>query len=206
MKICHISDTHGAFPPLPDCDLVVHSGDFMPNRTRGIRPVEETFQTEWLRSKLRRTREWLGDRPLYFCPGNHDFVDPTVMWREAGLTALNLELRQPEFGGLVFAGFPWVPYFTGEWNYETSEAEIGLRLEQLRPCDVLVCHGPPKGVQDRNGNERCGSWALRSWCQTNSWVPKYLLCGHIHTAFGSVKWLRGITVVNSATKVRLIDI
>lgn len=50
VKLTHISDTHGMLPRiLQSSSIIVHSGDFLPNCTRGKRVIEEKYQEAWLR-------------------------------------------------------------------------------------------------------------------------------------------------------------
>jgi predicted phosphodiesterase len=54
VKILHISDTHGRMPELRgEHDVIVHSGDMLPNRSFGISAIEETFQRYWVEEHAR---------------------------------------------------------------------------------------------------------------------------------------------------------
>ena len=52
MKILHSSDLHGSYKELlmaleGDFDVWVDTGDFFPNKTRGDRNIETSFQNKW---------------------------------------------------------------------------------------------------------------------------------------------------------------
>jgi Icc-related predicted phosphoesterase len=215
MRILHISDTHGTLPPLLEdgVDVVVHSGDFLPNRTRGIRAVEEVFQPAWVHENAARLRGWMGDRRLLVCAGNHDFVDPAPLLREAGLNAVSITDRLHDEDSVGFYGFPWVPFFTGEWNYELGLVPLTnatIAVEEMLnqgAIDVLVSHGPLYGVRDRNADgENCGSLPMRYALQAARHAPRAFLCGHIHEARGRQTWSRGIHVSNAALTQNWIDL
>lgn len=208
----HISDTHGTLPVLTgldEVDFVVHSGDFMPNRTRGLRVIEESFQEAWLEKEADRIRQWLGGKPLLLVPGNHDFIDPTAVLGFREVNAILLDDRAVGLGGLYFWGHKWTPYFTGEWAWEESEAALRARLDIVPAhVNVMVSHGPPYGVLDRNARgQRCGSVALRHWLQDRGESVKACLVGHIHEAGGGVvTWPSGLLVSNAATSQRIITL
>jgi Icc-related predicted phosphoesterase len=62
------------------------------------------------------------------------------------------------------------------------------------PCDVLVTHEPPWGVQDALPSGRhIGSRSVRE--QMQRLRPRLLLCGHVHEAAGITR-VEGTVVVN----------
>jgi Icc-related predicted phosphoesterase len=216
MRILHISDTHGGMPALPKdgYDVVVHSGDLMPNRTFGIRAVEEAFQPHWLETNAAKLRAWLGaDKPFLFCPGNHDFVDPVPHLKAAGVRAFSLVDTLVAWDHVRFYGFPWTPEFCG-WNWMCGPVEMGLRLEPGRALldegeiDVWVSHGPMYGVLDRTAlvGERAGSKVVRAAMQMAKHPPRIFLHGHIHEAAGLQAWTRGMIVSNAACMQRILEI
>lgn len=216
MRLAHVSDTHGldlaTHFPLPDgVDVVVHSGDLMPNRTRGHREVEETYQEHWCVENADAIAAWLGGRQLLYVPGNHDYWDPVVTWAPLGIDIVQpggTEATCWRRDGLCFAGFQWVKFFTGEWNYEASEEAIAYGLESLpADVDVLITHGPPFGVRDRNEDGvRCGSMSLRKHLRTRERPVKLLLFGHIHPARGVLSWSRGMQVSNASQAVHVLEV
>jgi len=212
MKILHVSDTHGRFSQrFEEASVIVHTGDFMPNKTRGVRAIEPGHQEYWIRSVMPHLVEWCGDRPFLFMPGNHDFFDPCSIMRRAGISAHNLWEQGPKtVNGVHFGGVPFVPWMGGDWNYEAGEAEIEHYLTFLDDCDVFVTHCPPSGVLDRpyagfGGRPgSIGSVAIRGYVEKRR--PKWHLCGHCHECGGQREMLDETMVVNGATSARVIDI
>lgn len=212
MKILHVSDTHGGMPNLIDrdsVDVIVHSGDLCPNKSFGIRPIEETFQEHWLKDNASRLRTWLGtDKPVLICPGNHDFMNTARFLADAGIHALWMKDGFYELNGVGFYGFPWTPVFY-DWNYMCGPTEMSARLEPARDyqIDVFISHGPMNGILDRNDDgEHCGSLELRLFIQSLEYKPKLICHGHIHESAGFVGWSNGIRVSNAACTQRIIEI
>jgi Icc-related predicted phosphoesterase len=212
VKFTHVSDNHGYLPKLIGEGLVVHSGDFLPNRSR-IRLIEESFQPQWIRDNAEQLKQWLGDRTMLITPGNHDFIDPARSMQEIGLSVWNIDRALMTVEGIRFRGFSPVPYFTGEWNHEYPRRQLEDLVDSFGTehrgdaADVIVAHSPIFGVLDRNGQgERCGSLPMRKLLQIVTPAPKYYLHGHIHESAGHVGWSRGIMVSNAATTQRIITV
>lgn len=225
MKIIHVSDTHGTFPTLPaEGDVVVHSGDGLPNASRGKLPIEIPFQNNWIRKNTKSYAQWLNGRPMLYCMGNHCFISPCDLLQEAGINAIDITNKTVTFNGLKFCGFPYIPYLDGEWNFEKRLPEMALEIRKLKDqiangVDVLVCHAPPYGVLDSNFvirredgtlipdyGEHCGNSLLNTLLTYElEKLPKALLVGHIHEHHSvTEEW--GITISNAATTVHLIEI
>lgn len=207
-RILHISDTHGGLPALdPDGDVIVHSGDLLPNRTFGIRVVEEAYQKAWIKNNAVRLRSWLGDRPFLLSHGNHDYVDAVPLLRDIGIDAHGLDDRKYTHDGVTFYGFPHIPYFAGGWNRECGKRELEHRTKDidLEGVDVVVAHAPIYGVLDRaQRGERCGSKPMRHRLGSDPHNVRLYLCGHIHEAAGRLRWTRDIDVSNAACIQRVV--
>ena len=194
MRLLHLSDNHGSFEMLPlrGVDAVVHSGDFMPNKTRGNLQIEPAYQKNWLHRYKDVLRAWMPPpMPFLFCRGNHDFMDPVPALQSFGLNAIDITNKFVEQGGVTFYGFPYVPWFTGEWCGELEMWQMQKELETLvqvlddKKPDVLVCHGPMYNVMDLAYGERCGSKDLaHAVFSVAKHFPKHFLCGHIHESHG----------------------
>lgn len=212
MKIAHFSDTHG----LPrkgvpeDADVIVHTGDLFPNKTRGHRDVEPDYQRDWLRKTIADWARWCGNKPFVCVPGNHDFFDGTVaLMRRAGIDAYDArELVTVQ--GVTFAGLPDIPFMGGDWNHERTEPEIAYRFDRVlsHKPDVLVCHCPIYGILDqphRHADYHIGSTAIANALTYGDHEPKAYLHGHCHEATGEAR-IRNTLVSNAATTRRVVTL
>lgn len=197
MRVVCISDTHLQHNfAVPDGDLLVHAGDAL----NSGRPISE-LQTflYWFKN--------LPHRRKVYVPGNHDWLfDPDFMIsrRLAALemmrdTDIHLLIDQEiELDGLRIYGSPWQPEFYG-WAFNLPRGGEQLRRRWAaipEGLDVLITHGPPEGVLDRNtGDERCGCELLRERVRVVR--PRLHVFGHIHSGYGRVI-SDGIEFVNAA--------
>lgn len=182
MKIWHISDTHTYHELLvvPEgIDMVIFSGDCSTSKELHINEAET-----W------RFIDWYKDLPIkykIFVAGNHDFSieknlitkqdfnDHEIIYLENGYTIIE---------DLKIWGSPITPVFNmGSFIKRRNEMDS---LWSLLPddIDILITHGPPKGVLDLSVNragilEYCGCEALKSYI-LNRIKPKYHFFGHIH--------------------------
>lgn len=232
MLIAHVSDSHSFLVPIPEeAEVVCHSGDLLPNLTRdfyGDRAkieTEQNYQRAWIRRNAKRLQNWIGSRKFIFSSGNHDYIDPTIIMREIGIDAKCIDLERYTYKGIVFYGFPFVPFMDGEWNLECEGDEMARHIRRLRDelqreprIDVLLAHCPPNGILDcrivvRNqgeitfvdqheGNKQLTG--LLSYIEEWS-LPQVLLCGHLHPHYGVVEEF-GLTVSNAATKANLLEV
>lgn len=219
MKIAHISDLHGDFPTLPECDLVINSGDWMPNskfRQFG-NELEEQFQNQWLESKIEEIQAWLGARPMIFVQGNHDYTDPSQVLVKHKLNVVDITNKLIEYKGLTFYGFPYIPAEDDakSWNHrrrygmmelEFDEVFSKLKEKNIEQLDFFVCHCPPWDVFDTCPlqNRQFGNKVLTRRLE-EKFKPKHLLCGHIHGAGGQTEY-RGVKVSQAARIINIIDL
>ena len=217
VKIIHVSDTHGKLPHIANCldgvELIVHSGDLMPNITWGDRPVEEAYQAHWCMEKEAEFDHWREGRTVIFCAGNHDFIIPK--WK--GL--IDCTNKVVSYRGTRFYGFPYVPKL-GNWNYGCNPAELRARFDPVAQIvehdevDMLVCHCPPWGVLDsvpkghwfgEDAVDHIGNPALTFYLRHWKWKPDAILCGHVHESHGVAR-REGVFVSNAATTFRVLEV
>jgi Icc-related predicted phosphoesterase len=210
LRIVHVSDQHGMIPSrnafrnlLEIADLVVLSGDIFPYSTRGIRSIEETFQTEWMFGRVihpvntkhhARTTplelwlEFLGELPVLVVGGNHDYVDFAKLikdFRGENLLTHNLTTEGPiELFGLKFAGIAEIPWIDGEWNNETVPTDLRHATYDLfdQNPDVIVSHSPPAGILAGP----YGSEPLTNCLSYRDHNVKAVLFGHVHEDGGKI--------------------
>ena len=222
LRLCHVSDTHGKFPRLYGrYDAVIHTGDLFPNSHHcfnGNKNQEMSFQLKWLRENMGEIKGWLQGHPFLYVPGNHDFLNSSLMefeMRSVGLEAFDLTDKMLMFRGVNFYGFPYVPHISGMWNYERELPEMTKEVDKMvdvinnNYVDVLACHGPPYKMLDLTmGNEIVGNQAMNTALDykiKKEMLPSYYLCGHIHEANG-ISERNGMVVSNAATTRHIIEL
>ena len=189
MRILHISDTHGFHNDFPastweDIDVVVHSGDCS-NWLDTFRNIPEVVNfLNWY--------ELVPVKHKIYVAGNHDssierkkitkkdFEDRGIIY---------LENEEVVIDGIKFYGSPITPTF-GPWCFMKDRAkthEVWAKIPD--DTDVLIVHGPPKGIRDlsfdRHGQlEFCGDLSLTKRCWALKDTLKLVCFGHIHNMDG----------------------
>lgn len=183
LRIWHISDTHTHHELLEipkGIDIVIHSGDFAHSRD-----VEENIleTLDFL--------EWFGNLPIKYkiaVAGNHDVavekkrVIPS-MFAFYGVTYLEDEYVTIE--GITIFGTPYTPSF-GNWSFQKARGKIFSHWKKVitKYADIIICHGPPKGVLDLSyarttmSLEYCGDSSIMKHLKFME--PVLFLFGHIH--------------------------
>lgn len=212
MIIGHISDNHGKLRHIEAhaaVDVWVISGDFFPNYGRPIIAVQEAaYQRRWYYSNEAQILAALGDTPVVWCPGNHDFVDLAELLRESGKD--NVYSVTPEgvvVAGRRFSGFREVPAMMYEWQGETMDfADLITRTLDSQP-DIIVTHAPLKGMLDNGGSrhER-GIPSMLNRLAFGAYNLRAHLCGHAHNDGGKQVEEMGIVFSNAAEHINTIEI
>lgn len=180
MKILAISDTHGMHNQLQikqEIDCVIHCGDSTNYKSLINNEIEFRNFIEWFIN--------LDVKYKILVPGNHDAwatkkynVD---FVKNKGIIYLDHEYYEIE--GIKIFGSPYTPIF-GDWYFMKDRSKLDRYWQELKEgIDVLITHGPPKGILDLSYNrdnilEYCGDVALRNHVFRTQ--PKYHCFGHIH--------------------------
>lgn len=212
MKIIHASDLHGHFEIIDkitdDADLVVITGDFFPNKSRGDVRTEIRHQTKWFGWKSPSILRVLRGLPVLWCPGNHDYVSLAEFLRRDGHTAYDISTDGVEILGLQFAGFGEIPFIAGEWNGESTIEKLNdlvKRTLDVGNPDILVTHAPPSGILD-HGCHNGGIASLTSHLFYRPNRVTHHLFGHIHECGGQMAEENGVKFYNGACHARVIEI
>lgn len=192
-----ISDLHGNLPlSLPGGDILIIGGDIAPDSGWD-------GQADWFDNPFRRWIERI--RPTYKHVlahfGNHDFAGEAYAYKIPGTKRVwkvfdSLPLKFVPFGPITLYGYSFLfnswCLQVGRWALGASEDDYFRWCEKYDQCDVLVCHGPPRGMTDLAyrydyndetiGFESIGSNELASWVMKIK--PKMILCGHCHEGYG----------------------
>ena len=189
MKILHISDTHGYHGTFPDSrfegiDVVVHSGDCSNYR--------DPYRNE---PEVRNFIEWYKNIPVkhkIYVAGNHDTSIERRMVTPGDFAAagiIYLENEATIINGIKFWGSPITPTFF-DWAFMKARDKTHKVWAQIPDdTDVLIVHGPPKGVRDLSFNregelEMCGCSSLMKRCYALKDTLKLVCFGHIHNMDG----------------------
>lgn len=182
MTALHISDTHSYHDLLKipsGIDMIIHSGDCSNPR--------DPYNNE---SEVREFIDWYKEIPVkykIYVAGNHDTsIEKGLVtkkdFEDAGITYLENESVVIE--GIKIFGSPHTPNF-GNWAFmkERTKLERFWRLAIDEDVDIVVTHGPPKGILDKsydreNNMEACGDKSLLN--RILEVQPTYSLFGHIH--------------------------
>lgn len=177
MRICCISDLHGYFPPVPDCDLLLLAGDYAPAFKYRPFSYYQTRMEPWVKEAAEKCK-------VIGVAGNHDelfqqYPDliPKMDWEY-------LQDSGTEFQGLKIYGSPWQPEFY-DWAFNAKEEKL-RDIWALIPVDtdILLLHGPPNGIGDHvvADDKHTGSPSLLERIQEIK--PKLVVFGHIHDGYG----------------------
>lgn len=182
-RIWHFSDTHEQEQslkiPNEDFDIAIFSGDEANNRS----PVLNE-------GPARKFLKWYSEIPNFkhkiFVAGNHSSAIANKLIKRKEIEDLGiiyLENESVEIEGLKIWGSPYSPTFH-DWWFMLKRSKL-YNLWQMIPedTDIVISHGPPKGVLDVSEKEDrtleyCGCNALLN--RMLALQPKLCLFGHIH--------------------------
>ncbi len=176
IRLVLISDTHGFHDiDVPEGDVLIHAGDGCKRGT-----VDEAREwAEFLRRQPHRHKIVIA--------GNHDRCFEHDLG-EARPLMHGLDYLQDsgcERAGVRFWGSPWQPWFF-DWSFNLQRGPALAAKWALIPdaTDVLVTHGPPMGVLDRNlHGDPVGCEELRLAIRRVR--PRVHVFGHIHEGYGT---------------------
>jgi Icc-related predicted phosphoesterase len=183
-----ISDLHGFYPKLEGVDLLIVAGDL----TARDEIKEYMAFHEWVRKQ-----EY---KKVILIAGNHDnkiqdgFFNLDIK-RNVTKEWLGFEYlcdSGTEFEGLKIWGSPWTKTFPGmnphckAFTCDTEE-ELAIKFSLIpEDTDILITHGPPRGILDCNKyGFNCGSTSLFE--KSRKLKNLKLFCfGHIHEAYSMI--------------------
>lgn len=165
---------------VPDGDVLVHCGDFC-----GHPYMSHVLAFgQWIES--------LPHKHKVVIAGNHDipFEDEPEKARKAFSTAIYLQDSMVEIDGIKFWGAPWQPEFF-DWGFNVPRGPKIAAKWDLIPLDtdILLTHGPPKGILDKCPNMIPEKPWVHVGCEDLANAvkrvrPKVHAFGHIHEGYG----------------------
>ncbi|KAJ3877547.1 Metallo-dependent phosphatase-like protein [Lentinula edodes] len=217
-----ISDTHTRRFPVPDGDVLLHSGDL--TNTGTLQEFERTMN--WIYELPHKVKIIIAgnhDLPLHddwyelnhqrwsysghAKPQNRERILELLKGKkaqEANVVYLQDESHffQAKEGGRLWSvyGSPWSPEFYN-WAFGYTAAEGPSLISKFHKTDILLTHGPPRDIFDRtNSGDLPGCPTLAA--ALPHLRPRLHLFGHIHEAHGAHvhSWSKGNvgSVQNSA--------
>lgn len=184
-----MADTHTFHEDLqvPDGDVLIHAGDL--TRAGHISELEE----------VRDFFSSLPHRHKLVVAGHHDwcFLREPRAARHVLSSVVYLEDEAVEIDGIKFYGSPWQPASRG-WAFHLPRGpELAAKWSSIpEDTDVLITHGPPRGIGDLAGFEGpsgCDD-LLRRVMEVR---PKLHVFGHVHRDRG--QWVGHTTHFVNAT-------
>jgi Icc-related predicted phosphoesterase len=194
MHIAAISDLHGHLPEVPPCDVLLIGGDVCPVVDHSIEA-----QARFLAGPF---ADWLAAVPakqVVGVAGNHDLIFEIAPERVPNVLRERwtyLQDSEAQVEGLRVYGSPWQPVFFN-WAFNLTEPELAEKWVMIPAgIDVLLLHGPPRGIGDRNDRgQHTGSPSLLE--RIDAVRPKLVVFGHIHEGRG--RWERNGAVLANVT-------
>jgi Icc-related predicted phosphoesterase len=177
MRVYAISDLHGHYPYIPECELLLLGGDYQPYGRAKQDKEHDFFRGEF--------SDWLKKVPAKYIvgiAGNHDFA---LMDRDfaKSLPWIYLQDEGVEIEGVKIWGTPRTPDFGG-WAFMELDYRLAHWFQKISEgLDILLSHGPAYSFLDKTGNGvRAGSKTLYETVKRTN--PDSVICGHIHEARG----------------------
>ena len=192
VRVVLISDTHGRHEELgelPDGDILIHCGDFVPNYKRCTVVNIEKFDA-WLGTQSDKFKH------TYVCCGNHE-----VLLDNGGTATPSVTLKNAkwldgskviEVCNLKIWGAPYRPRRGCAYRAEAFGRSLkfikNFWEENLESnLDVVITHGPPYGVLDLEPVGHIGDWYLLDQI-ANYAKPSLHAFGHVHHCYGGRKY------------------
>ena len=184
MKIWFLSDTHCEHQGLevPEADAVMHCGD------------ESMHGNAWMNEpEARRFFEWYSALEIptkIFVPGNHSTAIEQTLIRGSDYPEVTFLIHESmQWNGLKIFGSPYTPKFF-DWAYMKARSELDMVWQAIPDdIDILITHGPPKGIMDMTADMRTGepvhvgSKSLMRHVEDRI-KPRIHAFGHIHDERG----------------------
>lgn len=182
MKIWFISDTHTHHNLLkvPKVDMVIHCGDESNHFNPHLNQHEALNFFAWYRE--------LPIKHKIYVPGNHSTAVYAGLVNQFCYPEIKFLIHESyEIEGLKIFGSPYTPLF-GEWAYMKKRNRMQQVWDSVPECDILVTHGPPKGILDLTRDLQTKE-LVQVGCKSllNKVIelrPKIHAFGHVHQETG----------------------
>lgn len=224
VRIVHVSDTHLKHGEIevPECDILVHSGDFSTRLGPGeVERVVADF-VAWMEAAPAKHR-------VFVC-GNHECALGSLTRSEIqsllGESIVYLQDSGVTLEGIRFWGHPWTRA-SSSYSFGTNDAGMAAAAKRIpKKIDVLISHMPPYNIMDLawvggNRGKNCALCGGSSHPGKDHWGCPHLLrrvlktkarvhlFGHVHDSTG-IRVQSGVLFSNASYDlshpVHVIDI
>jgi Icc-related predicted phosphoesterase len=190
MRYWFISDTHEKHEYLEvpeDIDVVVHCGDEANSVDpyKNVGPSQKFF--DWF--------DALDIPKKIFVPGNHSTAFREGLVKTHSVRPLVDSFRvvagRTPLTGTTMFGSPWTPAMPRgkKWAYTRKRNTMDQVWRGLPYCEILVTHGPPKGIMDLTYDTLDSKRLIHCGCKSlattvRNMKPKIHAFGHVHDEKG----------------------
>lgn len=140
------------------------------------------------------------DVPKIGVYGNHcsgNYMD------EIGI--MDMHMATWQYGGLTFGGFQGcVRYKENPDAIMYTQEEAARMFATFPPVDIMLCHCPPRGINDEDEIAHQGFDGLRAYIERTP--PKVLLHGHTYPTEESMVHQFGATRIEYVYKWRIVEL
>jgi len=206
MKILFISDTHNRHEEIiipKGTDLIICCGDEANSSNPHINEGECHRFFEWFSA--------LDIEHKVFVPGNHSTaIQAGLVTREDYPSVTFLIHQLAKIEGVNIFGSPYTPSFGKGWAYMKKVNRMQQVWESVPLCDILVTHGPPKGILDVCEDQAERGRFVHIGCKSllnkvQQLRPAIHAFGHIHDEpdcynYGALQ-RDGMTFINASSSV-----
>jgi Icc-related predicted phosphoesterase len=186
LKIVAISDTHGFHKGLtiPDGDMLICAGDF--SMRAEMKHVVEFAQ--WFNSHPHKHKVVVAGNHDMYCEGERQWT------KDEFFPAIYLVHEEAEVNGYRVFGSPYSSciFVPSAWSFDydpKGPRSEGLWSQIPDNLDILITHGPPKGILDKvdrtNPREDEHVGDVNLLYHVKRALPRAHIFGHIHEGAGS---------------------
>lgn len=168
LRLVIVSDTHRSYRrPIPPGDVFIHAGDS---------ELSAGEMDTWLARLPHRHKIVVGGNMDYRLREGAGDLQQASYLQDGAITV----------DGVKIYGSPWTPKFVGVFQLDDAAAAGDVWACVPDDVDVLVTHGPPKGVLDRTSRGRgVGDGTLM--CRVDELRPRVHCFGHVHESYGALE-------------------